>query len=375
MTKNINSSLRHSRQYKKVYRNSKKMFRGICMGLWAVAALFAIINFTNQSNSIKEEQHHRIRRSSDKITNNKATCDYNGDGLGGNTKSELGCMYKFWSNKCIKEEFYYTKADAAGKAKWDAYITKNNDSLSALDLDKSGWLKKGDNGGLYESGSAELLGLCCMGQERKHYLHNGPIDEFPKLNVFTHDEIKNKFAWLVHLLVSLYMFAALAIVCDDYFVPALERLSEALELTEDVAGATFMAAGSSAPELFTSVIGVFVAKSDIGVGTIVGSAVFNILVIIGACGLFVKGDIPLSWWPLFRDSTFYLFTIIALLAVIFPEFDELKCFNKGVSGWKANNPADAEYCETFGTELYRNKEEFIGLGCFFFVSRNLSNAL
>uniref|UniRef100_A0A8D0CHB6 Sodium/calcium exchanger membrane region domain-containing protein n=1 Tax=Scleropages formosus TaxID=113540 RepID=A0A8D0CHB6_SCLFO len=82
------------------------------------------------------------------------------------------------------------------------------------------------------------------------------------------------------------MFYALAIVCDDYFVPSLEKISENLHLSEDVAGATFMAAGSSAPELFTSLIGVFITKGDVGVGTIVGSAVFNILIIIGVCGIF-----------------------------------------------------------------------------------------
>lgn len=43
-----------------------------------------------------------------------------------------------------------------------------------------------------------------------------------------------------------------------------KRVSE-LKLSPDVAGATFMAAGSSAPELATVVIGVFFAKDDIGV--------------------------------------------------------------------------------------------------------------
>lgn len=52
-------------------------------------------------------------------------------------------------------------------------------------------------------------------------------------------------------------------------MPSLEAISEKLDLSEDVAGATFMAAGSSAPELFTSVAGV-TADSDVGVGTIVG---------------------------------------------------------------------------------------------------------
>lgn len=99
---------------------------------------------------------------------------------------------------------------------------------------------------------------------------------------------------------ALYMFLALAITCDEYFVTALEKICEVrgsvfvlcfilfistvstepsnlsfamslfrfsslvlflflprqkLDLSEDVAGATFMAAGSSAPELFASVIG------------------------------------------------------------------------------------------------------------------------
>lgn len=59
-------------------------------------------------------------------------------------------------------------------------------------------------------------------------------------------------------------------VCDEFFVPALEIISEKLVLSEDVAGATFMAAGSSAPELFTSLMGVM-QETDVGVGTIVGS--------------------------------------------------------------------------------------------------------
>lgn len=53
-----------------------------------------------------------------------------------------------------------------------------------------------------------------------------------------------------------------------------------MKLTPDVAGATFMAAGSSAPELATVVIGVFIAEDDIGVSGVIGSAVFNIMFVI-----------------------------------------------------------------------------------------------
>uniref|UniRef100_A0A673NGR8 Sodium/potassium/calcium exchanger 3-like n=1 Tax=Sinocyclocheilus rhinocerous TaxID=307959 RepID=A0A673NGR8_9TELE len=114
-------------------------------------------------------------------------------------------------------------------------------------------------------------------------------------------------------LKAMYMFYALALVCDDYFVPSLEKICERLHLSEDVAGATFMAAGSSAPELFTSVIGVFITKGDVGVGTIVGSAVFNVLCIIGVCGIFTAQAVRLSCWTLMRDSMYYTISVTALI--------------------------------------------------------------
>lgn len=58
-----------------------------------------------------------------------------------------------------------------------------------------------------------------------------------------------------------------------------------LNMSNDVAGATFMAAATSAPELFVNVIGTFITEGDIGVGTIVGSAVFNILAVAACCGI------------------------------------------------------------------------------------------
>ena len=54
--------------------------------------------------------------------------------------------------------------------------------------------------------------------------------------------------------ITLYTFLGVAIVTDDYFVPSLEKISDHLNLSEDVAGATFMAAGSSAPELAVAII-------------------------------------------------------------------------------------------------------------------------
>lgn len=77
-----------------------------------------------------------------------------------------------------------------------------------------------------------------------------------------------------------------------------------------------LAPGGSAPEFFTSLLGVFFFESDVGFGTIVGSAVFNVLFVIGLCAYFSGFDtLPLTWYPLARDSSFYLICLGTLLGV------------------------------------------------------------
>ncbi|XP_021433302.1 sodium/potassium/calcium exchanger 2 isoform X2 [Oncorhynchus mykiss] len=131
-------------------------------------------------------------------------------------------------------------------------------------------------------------------------------------DLFTLEE-RRQGAVVLHMFGMLYMFISLAIVCDEFFVPALTVITEKLAISDDVAGATFMAAGGSAPELFTSIIGVFVSHSNVGIGTIVGSAVFNILFVIGMCAIFSREILNLTWWPLFRDVSFYIMDLIMLI--------------------------------------------------------------
>ncbi|XP_076847102.1 sodium/potassium/calcium exchanger 1 isoform X2 [Brachyhypopomus gauderio] len=135
--------------------------------------------------------------------------------------------------------------------------------------------------------------------------------EYPQ-DIFSVEERRRGWVTL-HIFGMIYMFVSLAIVCDEFFVPTLGVITKKLEISEDVAGATFMAAGGSAPELFTSLIGVFISHSNVGIGTIVGSAVFNILFVIGMCALFSREILCLTWWPLFRDVSFYILDLIMLI--------------------------------------------------------------
>ncbi|NXK50535.1 NCKX2 protein, partial [Chauna torquata] len=147
--------------------------------------------------------------------------------------------------------------------------------------------------------------------ERDNATEDHAKGEYPE-DLFSLEE-RRKGAVILHVIGMIYMFIALAIVCDEFFVPSLTVITEKLSISDDVAGATFMAAGGSAPELFTSLIGVFISHSNVGIGTIVGSAVFNILFVIGMCALFSREILNLTWWPLFRDVSFYIVDLILLI--------------------------------------------------------------
>ncbi|XP_031839116.1 sodium/potassium/calcium exchanger 4 [Nomia melanderi] len=140
------------------------------------------------------------------------------------------------------------------------------------------------------------------------------IKEFPS-DGLTRQQRQSGFI-TIHFVLAIYMFLLLAIVCDDFFVPSMKKICDKMNLTEDVAGATIMAAASSSPELFVNIVGTFVTEGDLGVGTIVGSAVFNILAVPACCGIFANQVLKLDWWPVTRDSLAYAITVLLLVLTL-----------------------------------------------------------
>ena len=86
---------------------------------------------------------------------------------------------------------------------------------------------------------------------------------------------------LIAIILLAAAFYLMTVITEEFFVPAIDVLAKKLKLTSDASGATLLALGSSAPEFFTSLIAILglsgSGHSDIGAGTIVGSAIFNVL--------------------------------------------------------------------------------------------------
>lgn len=133
-------------------------------------------------------------------------------------------------------------------------------------------------------------------------------------DAMTFAQIKNGGV-ILYMIGAIYMFAALAIVCDDFFVPSLEIVAERLRLSNEVGGATILATGGSAPELFVCFIGTF-SDSSVGFGMVMGSAIFNVLIGMACCAIFSREPLELSWWPMTRDFGFYLL-VLSMLAGFF----------------------------------------------------------
>lgn len=72
---------------------------------------------------------------------------------------------------------------------------------------------------------------------------------------------------------------------SNVFVDSATRVAQQLGVSEAVIGLTIVAGGTSLPELATSVVAARKGQSAIAIGNVIGSNVFNVLMIIGITGL------------------------------------------------------------------------------------------
>ena len=80
-------------------------------------------------------------------------------------------------------------------------------------------------------------------------------------------------------------------------------MAQRLRVPEFIIGLTIVAVGTSTPELVVSVLSAIAGKSDVAIGNIVGSNIFNVFVILGICALIrplpltrstIRRDIPIG---------------------------------------------------------------------------------
>jgi len=88
---------------------------------------------------------------------------------------------------------------------------------------------------------------------------------------------------IAYLIVGL----VLLVFSADYLVKGAANIAAALGISPLVVGLTVVAFGTSAPELAVSVMSAFKGQADLAVGNVIGSNIFNVLVILGISALII----------------------------------------------------------------------------------------
>ena len=126
-------------------------------------------------------------------------------------------------------------------------------------------------------------------------------------------------AWDAKLPVQLLLIAAglgLLVVGSDALVGAAVNFAKALGVSDVVIGLTIVAAGTSMPEVATSITAALKGERDIAVGNVVGSNTFNILGCLGISGLAAgSAGLPLAPSLLAFDIWVMLAVALACLPV------------------------------------------------------------
>ena len=143
------------------------------------------------------------------------------------------------------------------------------------------------------------LGLF-IGRMIRHAKHPDINDEAPEI-----PNLSLGRAWFIFLIGLLMLIGA-----SRALVWASINVAQALGISELVIGLTIVAIGTSLPELAASAVSALRGHADIAIGAVVGSNMFNLLVVLAIPGLF--GDLPLERDAVWRDLVMVLISTVAL---------------------------------------------------------------
>ncbi len=106
--------------------------------------------------------------------------------------------------------------------------------------------------------------------------------------------IKSMKGWIAAGLVVLGLVCL--IVGSNIFVDGATKIAKSLGVSDAVIGLTIVACGTSLPELATSVVAARKGRAAIAIGNVIGSNVFNILMIAGITGMIIPMDLHGITW-------------------------------------------------------------------------------
>jgi cation:H+ antiporter len=118
-----------------------------------------------------------------------------------------------------------------------------------------------------------------------------------------------------------YLFVAmglgLLVLGARWLVESATIMAQSIGVSELVVGLTVVAVGTSLPEVATSIIAALKGESDIAVGNVVGSNIYNLLGVLGVSGVLAPGGVVVSSRVLSFDFMVMVFVALVCLPVFY----------------------------------------------------------
>jgi cation:H+ antiporter len=144
------------------------------------------------------------------------------------------------------------------------------------------------------------------------------MDEYSESIEELEDQIIERPFWVLILLI-IGGLAAL-VLGSNLLVNSATDIAESLGVSDLVIGLTVVAAGTSLPELATSVLAAIRGQRDIAVGNVVGSNIFNLLGVLGLSGFLSSGGIPVTDEALRLDLPVMIVSAFVLIPICWNGF-------------------------------------------------------
>ena len=119
------------------------------------------------------------------------------------------------------------------------------------------------------------------------------------------------------LLMLMAAGLAMLVGVAQLLVNAATGIAAAFGLSDLVIGLTVVAVGTSLPEIATSILSAIRGQRDLAVGNIVGSNIFNLLLVLGATALVARDGVPVSASALRFDLPVMTAVAVACLPIFF----------------------------------------------------------
>jgi cation:H+ antiporter len=130
------------------------------------------------------------------------------------------------------------------------------------------------------------------------------------------EEYKSSVKTPVYLSV-IYMIAGVLLLAfgSEFLVNGVARIAESFDISERVISVSLVALGTSIPELATSLVAAFRKESNLAIGNLIGSNIFNVLAVLGITSIITP--IQLSDSPIMIDYLWMMSSIILLGVFIY----------------------------------------------------------